>query len=84
MDRNLPGSSVHGIFQARVLEWVAIAFYEADSTQLQNMCVNSFIHPLIILQVFTQWLLSLGSLLGSRALWTAVLYMQTLHSVGWI
>ena len=24
MDRNLPGSSVHGIFQARVLEWVAI------------------------------------------------------------
>ena len=26
MDRNLPGSSVHGIFQARVLEWGAIAF----------------------------------------------------------
>ena len=25
MDRSLPGSSVHGIFQARVLEWVAIA-----------------------------------------------------------
>ena len=26
MDYSLPGSSVHGIFQARVLEWVAIAF----------------------------------------------------------
>ena len=26
MDCRLPGSSVHGIFQARVLEWVAIAF----------------------------------------------------------
>ena len=26
MDRNLPGSSVYGIFQARVLEWGAIAF----------------------------------------------------------
>ena len=25
-DCSLPGSSVHGIFQARVLEWVAIAF----------------------------------------------------------
>ena len=25
MDCNLPGSSVHGIFQARVLEWGAIA-----------------------------------------------------------
>ena len=26
-DCSLPGSSVHGIFQARVLEWVAIAFF---------------------------------------------------------
>ena len=26
MDCSLPGSSSHGIFQARVLEWVAIAF----------------------------------------------------------
>ena len=26
MDYSLPGSSVHEIFQARVLEWVAIAF----------------------------------------------------------
>ena len=28
MDCSLPGSYVHGIFQARVLEWVAIAFSE--------------------------------------------------------
>ena len=26
MDRSLPGSSVHGIFQARALEWGAAAF----------------------------------------------------------
>ena len=26
MDCSLPGSFVHGIFQARVLEWVATAF----------------------------------------------------------
>ena len=26
MDYSLPGSSVHGIFQARVMEWGAIAF----------------------------------------------------------
>ena len=32
MDCNLPGSSIHGIFQARVLEWVAIAF----SSSLQH------------------------------------------------
>ena len=30
MDCNLPGSSVHGIFQARVLEWGAIAFSTMD------------------------------------------------------
>ena len=26
MDGSLPGSSIHGIFQVRVLEWGAIAF----------------------------------------------------------
>ena len=26
MDGGPPGSSIHGIFQARVLEWVAISF----------------------------------------------------------
>ena len=28
MDCSLPGSSIHGIFEARVLEWGAIAFSE--------------------------------------------------------
>ena len=31
MDCSLPGSSVQGIFQARVLEWVAIVFSNLDS-----------------------------------------------------
>ena len=31
MDCSLPGSSLHEIFQARVLEWGAIAFSEKDS-----------------------------------------------------
>ena len=30
MDCSLPGCSIHGIFQARVLEWVAIAFSARD------------------------------------------------------
>ena len=30
MDHSLPGSSIHGIFQARVLEWVANAFSVSD------------------------------------------------------
>ena len=31
MDCGLPGSSIHGIFQARVLEWVAISFSRGSS-----------------------------------------------------
>ena len=31
MDCNPPGSSVHGIFQARVLGWVAISFFRGSS-----------------------------------------------------
>ena len=39
MDCSLPGFSVHGIFQARVLEWVAIAFsnlYLLEGKQNEN------------------------------------------------
>ena len=32
MDCSLPGSSIHGIFQARVLEWAAIAFSDKKIT----------------------------------------------------
>ena len=31
MDCSLPGSSVHGIFQARVLEWCAITFSDINT-----------------------------------------------------
>ena len=31
MDCSLPGSSVHGIFQARILEWVSISFSRRSS-----------------------------------------------------
>ena len=34
MDCRLPGSSVHGIFQARVLEWGTIDFSRRSSIQL--------------------------------------------------
>ena len=37
MDCSLPGSSVHGIFQARVLEWVAIAYSnQSHYSQINN------------------------------------------------
>ena len=36
MDCSLPGSSFHGIYQARVKEWVAIAFSLDTTEQLNN------------------------------------------------
>ena len=36
MNCSLPGSSVHGIFQARVLEWVAIALSEEQCYSMLN------------------------------------------------
>ena len=39
MDCSLPGSSVHGICQARVLEWVAIAFSVPGAQTLINFTI---------------------------------------------
>ena len=35
VDCSPPGSSIHGIFQARVLEWGAIAFSEGNGLSLE-------------------------------------------------
>ena len=45
MDCSLPGSSTHGIFQARVLEWGAIAFSAGPITswQIDGETVRDFI-----------------------------------------
>ena len=40
MDCSLPGSSVHGIFQARVLEWGAIAFSRKQYMQRPKIRVS--------------------------------------------
>ena len=46
VDCGLPGSSVHGIFQARVLEWGAIAFSGASLSSPQNCEGKVLIHTL--------------------------------------
>ena len=47
MDCSLPGSSVHGIFQARVLEWGAIAFSERTlNTKLPKSISGSLLQSL--------------------------------------
>ena len=41
MDCSLPSSSVHGIFQARVLEWGAIAFSNQAALMIKNLSANA-------------------------------------------
>ena len=68
MDCSLWGSSVHGIFQARVLEWGAIAFYDFlpyrflslpifwwFPGKLQHFLVCSYIIPLSCFLVINTW-----------------------------
>jgi len=47
VDCSPPGSSVHGILQARILEWVAISFYRGssqsrDRTQVSHIAGRGF------------------------------------------
>ena len=66
MDCSLPGSSIHGIFQARVLEWDAIAFSITYATCPQNLekvyikyiqKQNNACHVKVIQQILTETLL---------------------------
>ena len=50
MDSSLPGSAVHGIFQARILEWAAISF-SRGSYQPRNQTRVSCIAD----RLFTIW-----------------------------
>ena len=50
-DCSLPGSSIHGIFQARVLEWVAIPFSRGSSQPRDRTQVSH-----IVGRCFTQML----------------------------
>ena len=50
MGCSLPGSSIHGIFQARVLEWVAIAFSRGSSWPRDRTPVSH-----IVDRRFTVW-----------------------------
>ena len=57
MDCSPPGSSVHGILQARILEWVAIPF-SRGSSQLRNWTKVSC----IVGKFFTTWATTLNTL----------------------
>ena len=53
MDWSLPGSTIHGIFQARILEWVAISFSKRSSLPRDWTLVSHMVG--IVGRRFTVW-----------------------------
>ena len=53
MDCSLPGSSLHGILQARILEWVAISFSKGSSHTRDRTCVSCI--PCIGRRILYHW-----------------------------
>ena len=71
MDYSLPGSPVHGIFQARVLEWGAIAF---SMTNLDS-CIKNQRHHFADKGLYNQ---SYGFSISYGQMW------GLLHKEGWV
>ena len=80
MDCSLPGSSIRGIFQARVLEWVAIAFSEYKlyhmSFSVWFHLVWSFLDPHMLVQMSLfpppLWLSSIPLYICTHLLYTFI------------
>ena len=53
MDCNLPVSSIHGIFQVRVLEWVGIAFSDHDLRDVKTREYNWSTALMTAIQIIT-------------------------------
>ena len=55
MDCSLPGSSVHGIFQARVLDWLAIAFSITEAGRCVIQPNSNLAYNLLKILVFSNF-----------------------------
>ena len=55
MDCSPPGSSVHGIFQTRILEWVAISFSRQSSQPRDQTHISSLTSPALAGFFITQF-----------------------------
>ena len=73
MDCSLSGSSVHGIFQARMLEWIAISFSRGPSRSRNRTQVSRTAG-----RRFTVWATreAKGQVLNTRALYSTVAAQQ--------
>ena len=84
MDCCLPGSSVHGILQARILEWVAIPFSRGSSWPRDRIwifwIVSRFFFIIWIIREAPHYTLVLTYLL-TRNLYLLIIFFQFLPSI---
>ena len=84
MDYSLPGSSIHGIFQARVLEWGAIAFSVQTHKVHHMSCRKPCSHPMSYLSLTCFYLMTLASLTSRGFLQQVTLFLVKMLSFpGW-
>ena len=81
MDCSLPGSSVHGIFQARVLEWGAIAFISPSNEYSGLISFRMDWLDLLAVQVTLKSLLQHHSSKSINSSALSFLYSPTLTSI---
>ena len=85
MHYSLSGSSIHGIFQARVLEWIAISFSRGSSRPRNRPRVSPIAGRHFIVWARTQWMWELDykEIWAPKnwCFWTMVLE-KTLESLG--
>ena len=77
MDCSSPGSSIHGIFQARVLEWGAIAFSDCYCNVKENIWIPKNSAPKRYLWQWVMCILSLVSILQNERLWP----LSSIHKI---
>ena len=79
MNCSPPGSSIYGIFQARVLEWVAIAFSALSSTS----CFRGWIMPLptLLSPLMQMWILYGNGLIYTSRICPLLHLMGMTHKI---
>ena len=80
MDYNLPDSSVHEIFQARIMEWVAIYFSNILDTNLSAFCKDFVIISALSFHFFLTMSLGIKALTFMKSSLLLLLWLMQLLS----